>query len=124
MAKFSLLTAMEIFTNPHDLLIVIGQPKENGNYVFEICRGPGHDYKILLNTTPVFTKKEEVVKKIGEILTVIQEACKEELEDKKSVFHPIFGPIDLAKVLNAEIIEHIIKELENKSFINTCEIKV
>ncbi len=47
----TLVTALEIFTHPDDLHIIVTQERGGKRgWGMGICRGPGHDFKVMLST--------------------------------------------------------------------------
>ena len=107
------LTALEIFSNPRDIQITIGQ--EEGKYGLGIFRGPGHDFKPLVSTTDCPLESfEEAVTIIREALEAVCKASRESLG--KTVDEPILGLVDgevvETPVMDKKLIQWIIGELE------------
>ena len=123
----TMLTALEIFTNPHDLEISIGQEKKGiGKYALLICRGPGHNFKLMISSTPFAEKVEDAVLVIKEILEVTVEAVTKEFKERTSVLSQYLNPdgktIDQSKVLNADWINRILEELRTKQVASTYKM--
>jgi hypothetical protein len=66
----SVVTALEIFTNPNDLFIYISQSEENGNYTYCIRRGPQHSFKILLTSGPTKYRMYAIINIEAELLSI------------------------------------------------------
>ncbi|MEX0930500.1 MAG: hypothetical protein WDZ79_02350 [Candidatus Paceibacterota bacterium] len=111
----SLQTALEIFTNPGDLVITLGQEEEGTKFAIGIFRGPGHNFKPMLTSQPFAEKHEDAVEAIREILESIREAMTKYFADRKSIPSRYLNPdgleIDQSKVLNPELIARILDEL-------------
>ena len=122
----SLLTALEIFTNPYDLHIQIGEDKESGKYAICISRGPGHKFKPILTSTPFAETFEDEVKTVGETLEAIRQAAEREFMNTDSFVCRMFNSegkdIDLSKVLNVGLIAKITGELQNDRVAKTYKI--
>ena len=124
----SVSTALEIFTNPSDLEISIGQEKSGGKFAIFISRGPGHDFKILLSSQPFAESTEAAVKAVGEILESIRKAATDTLGDKENPLTQILNPdgqaIDQSKALNPDLIRRILEELRKHKRAGTYEMLV
>lgn len=119
-------TAIEIFTNPGDLEIVIKQIDGKGLFAISICRGPGHRYKLLLTSEPFWETKEAAVLFVGEILQAAATISRAELEDPDSsifrILNPEGGKIDESLILNQDLIDRILNELRINSHASTCNM--
>lgn len=119
----TLSTAIEIFSQPDDLTFLLVQ--KDDKWGLAITRGPGHDFKPLLDGAPVFDDKEAVLEAMGELLEAICSTSDIELNDPSSpvalVLNPEGQPVDDAKVLTAERREWIIRELEANRVAKTYE---
>lgn len=117
MAGLTLITALEIYTNPFDLDIVI---MEN---VMVISRGPGHNFKILLSAEWKFNDKIEVVEDIKSILKTIIDKNKAELSIPNSfvasICNPKNEPLDEATVLTESMLDEIISSLNGTGTAQT-----
>ena len=125
----TMLTALEMFTNPYDLTISIGREKmESGRYALAICRGPGHNFKPMINSQPFTEKLDEVIQEIKKILDTVVQLMTKEFEDKRSIPSQYLNPdgqtLDPSKVLSAELIAQIIEKLETKQIAHTSEMRV
>ena len=120
-------TALQIFSNPTDLLVTIFQHKETKQYGVGIFRGPGHRYMPLL-TQDQFPYKsyDEAVVCAKETLEAIRDGAKKEFENKDSLTASIFNPdgekVDESKVLNDNVISWIIEQLKKKKEADTSEM--
>ena len=90
----SIITAVEIFTNPGDLEFNIGFTigKESGKFSISIFRGPSHNFKPLITSPPFAEKLEDAVEAIKERLEAIQQYMTKELEDPASHLLPYLNP--------------------------------
>ena len=124
----SMSTSLEVFTNPSDLEISIGQEKSGGKYAIFISRGPGHDFKILLSSQPFAESMEAAVKAVGEILESIRQAATNTLGDKENPISQILNSggqeIDQSKALNPDLIQRILEELRKHKRAGTYEMLV
>ena len=113
----SMITALEIFTNPKDLDFQVGKStKVSGKFIFAISRGPGHGFKLLIDTEPVFSSVEEAVKALKHLLEGICQAATAEIKRPGSVAsfvaNPENRPIEEAtNALTQEEIETICRQL-------------
>jgi hypothetical protein len=127
MSGINRLTAIEIFTNPSDLEIVIGQEKSSGKYAIAITRGPGHNFKMMLDSEPFTEKFEEALKAVKTILETVQQSVKKELEDPKSFTAQFLNPdnqaLDQSKALNPDLINRIMDELRQHRVASTYKMK-
>ncbi|MEK7642035.1 MAG: hypothetical protein AAB365_03545 [Patescibacteria group bacterium] len=114
---------MEIFTNPADLDITIGQAREGDKFAIGIFRGPGHRGKPLLTSQPFAVTAEEAVESIRELLEGIRQVMTKEFEDDASVFSRYLNPdhrtVDESKVLSAELIARIVEKLKQDRSAST-----
>lgn len=119
-------TAIEIFTNPGDLEIVIEQIDGKGPFAIGICRGPGHRYRLLLTSKPFWETKEDAVLFVGETLQSAASISRAELEDPESsifrIFNPDGGKIDESLILNQDLIDRILEELRRNNRASTCDM--
>ena len=131
MAGITMSTALEVFTNPYDLFISIGQEKDGGKYVFVIMRGPGHDFKPLISTTPFFGSAEDAVKALELNLNLMSMAARTAFANKKGDMeilllladHGLSGGIDESNVLNPDLIKRIGVELRERRVAKTYEMQ-
>ena len=77
----SMITALEIFTNPGDLEITIGQEKEGAKFAFGIFRGPGHNYKPMLTSQPFTEIREDAIKAVEGVLQTVHEAITKQFKN-------------------------------------------
>mgnify|MGYP001559215374 FL=1 len=122
----SVSTALEIFTNPSDLEISIGQGKGGGKFSIFISRGPGHDFKILISSQPFAESMEAAVVATGEILESIRKVATNTFGDKDNPISQILNPdgqeVEQSKVLNSELIQRILEKLRRHQRAGTYEM--
>ena len=122
----SMLTALEIFTNPHDLEISIGQEKEGAKFAIGIFRGPGHNFKCMLTSQPFAETREDAIKAIEGTLQTVHEAVTREFKNSGSLASQYLNPdgqeINQSKVLNQNLIARILEELRAHGKTSTCKI--
>jgi len=127
MSGISRLTALEIFTNPNDLEIVIGQEKSSGKYAIAIMRGPGHRGKLLIDSEPTIEKFEDALEAVKTILEGIQQFMTKEFEDPKSLVSQFLKSddqiIDNSKTLNPDLINRIMDKLRKRKIASTYKMK-
>ena len=121
------LTALEIFTNPSDLEIIIGQEKSSGKYAIAIMRGPGHNFKMMLDSEPTIEKFEDALEAVKTILEGIQQFMTKEFEDPNSLVSQFLNPdnqaIDQSRALNPDLINRIMDELCRHKVASTYKMK-
>ena len=126
MSGISRLTALEIFTNPNDLEIIIGQEKKSGKYAIAIMRGPGHRGKMLIDSEPSIEKFEDALEAVKTILEGIQQFITKEFEDPKSFISQFLNQdsqaIDQSKALNPDLINRIMDELRKHKIASTYKM--
>ena len=114
MSGISRATALEIFTQPDDLEFSIGC--KDDKWAIMVTRGPGHNFKLLITTEPVFESKDAAIKVVEELLDGICQGYESELTDPSSLAAQFVNPEDRslenANVLTAERREWIIQELK------------
>lgn len=127
MSGISMSTALEIFTNPKDLEIVVSREKNGDKYAFLITRGPGHNFKMILSSNPFTENFEEVLKAIRETLEKIQQKMTEEFEDSKSLVSRYLRssdePLDQSKILSNSLINQIMDNLRENQITSTYTTK-
>jgi hypothetical protein len=127
MSGISRLTALEIFTNPNDLEIVIGQEKSSGKYAIAIMRGPGHNFKMMLDSESSIENFEDAFRAVKETLETIQQAMTKELGDPENLVTQFLNPdsqvIDQSKTLNPDLINRIMDELRRHKVASTYKMK-
>ncbi|MBU4284780.1 hypothetical protein KKF60_01515 [Patescibacteria group bacterium] len=82
----SRLTAWEIAGNHDDIVVDAGGPdKKTGKFVGWITRGPGHNFKPLLNTQPIYDTLEQAKQAMKDLVVKINEFVdNERVNSKKS----------------------------------------
>ncbi|MBP9762365.1 hypothetical protein KBD34_01990 [Patescibacteria group bacterium] len=88
----SLITALEIFTNPDDLYFAVIKDPESGKYGLVIARGPGHDYKPLFDVSCNYETREGVLEMLRTGLSGTREGVIKELGSSSSLVAAIFKP--------------------------------
>ncbi len=127
MAAFRLITALEIYSNPHDLefSIFLGP---DGKYGLLITRGPGHNFKRMISSTPFADTPEKAIEIVENILKISRKAIISEFEDSGSflvrTFHPDLQTVDESKVLSEKLIEQILGDLRQHQVASTYKMNV
>lgn len=128
MSGITRLTALEIFTNPDDLEIVIGKVKNSDKYIIAIMRGPGHNFKMMIDSEPFAGKFEDAIESIKTVLEAVRESITKELGDPETLASQILNPdgqaVDQSKVLSSDLIDKIIDELRQHKVASTYKMKV
>ncbi len=123
MPGITMLTALEIFSNPRDLVVSTGRVE--GKYAIAISRGPGHNFKILIDSQPFAETPEAATKAIHEILGSIREAATKQLGDRESIPSQYLNPsgrrLHQSKVLDADLIDWILNELREGRVARTYQ---
>ncbi|MES3004485.1 MAG: hypothetical protein V4690_00050 [Patescibacteria group bacterium] len=114
-----MLTALEIYTNPHDLHIVIGQEKAGEKFAIGILRGPGHNFKPLITSQPYAETAEQAIEAVEETLRSLQEVMARDFASRTSFASQQLNPdgeeVDQSKVLTIELVDKIVEDLrQNK----------
>jgi len=121
-----MLTALEIFTNPWDLEITIGQKKDGAKFAIGIFRGPGHNFKPILTSQPFAETREDAIRAVEKALQTIHEAVTKEFKNSRSLVYQYLNPdgnvIDQSKVLNPDLITRILEELRVHEKASTCKM--
>ena len=124
----STITALEIFTNPRDLEITIGQDKNSGKFAIGIFRGPGHNFKPILTSQAFAEKLEDAIEATKETLESVRQAMIKNLADPRSLLSQQLNPdgqeIDQSKVLNPDLINQILDELRQRQVASTHKMLV
>jgi hypothetical protein len=127
MSGVSRLEALEIFTNPNDLEVLITEDKKSKKYGVVFCRGPGHNFKLMLDADPYTENFEEILEAVKTTLETVQQGITKELEDPASFTAQFLNPdnqaIDQSKALNPELINQIINELRQHKIASTYKMK-
>lgn len=126
MSGITVVTALEINNHPEDLYIQIGQETEAGMYAFSLSRGRGHNYKLLISTSPFAETIEQVVEEVKKLLSGIHLWATKELENKESLASQICNPggmpVDISKTLNPDLIQRILSELQKNQVADTYKM--
>ena len=126
MSGISRLEALEIFSNPTDLEIIITEDKKSKKYGIAFCRGPGHNFKLMLSADPYTEEFKDVINAARTILEGIYQAMTEELKNPESLIVQFLNPennqLDESKSLNPELIDRIIKELKEHRIASTYKM--
>ena len=122
----SMRTASEIFTNPDDLEIMIGQEREGAKFAIGIFRGPGHNFKPMLESQPFAENIEDAREEVKGPLESRREALTKDFADQKSLLSQYLNPdgleIDQSKVLNPALISRILDELRQHRVASTYKM--
>lgn len=109
MGGISMITALEIFSNPQDLAFSVST---DGLGIF---RGPGHRGKPLITGRVNFKSTKEAAEEVGKILKAIIPIGRKELGNPQSLAGAIFNPegrsLDNAEVLTEEMVDKIVAKL-------------
>jgi len=126
--KMSTSTAMEIFSNPDDLMFTIGQGGEEKGFSFGIFRGPGHDFKPLLISSAFAETRVGALESLEEVLEIALQTMIKLLEEASSIIsrtlNPENRPIDSLGMLNHGLINRILERLKTESSMVTYELFV
>ena len=122
----SMLTALEIFTNPGDLEITVGQDKDGDKFAIGIFRGPSHNYKPMLISQPFAETQGDAIKAVEETLQTIYKVITKEFKNSRSLASEYLNPdkqdINQSKVLNQDLISRILEELRAHRKASTCKM--
>ncbi|OGZ35469.1 MAG: hypothetical protein A2V60_03470 [Candidatus Portnoybacteria bacterium RIFCSPHIGHO2_01_FULL_39_19] len=89
---FCRLTAYEIVGNPNDIVIDYGGPdKKTGKFVGWITRGPGHNFKPLINTQPIFDTPEQAKQAMRNLVKEIKKFVEEDRKDPNNPLKDFFS---------------------------------
>ena len=121
--SLSVITCLEIYTNPKDLEINIVKDTETQKYAFLVCRGPGHNYKAMLTTLPFTSDFDNAIEAVQIILEGALEVGRtfnldDDMPEAKTL-KSFADKIETAEVLNLDIMEKIISELREKTTVCT-----
>ncbi|MEK7500401.1 MAG: hypothetical protein AAB649_07425 [Patescibacteria group bacterium] len=122
MLNISVIAALEIFMNPHDLEFVISE--NGGKFALRITRGPAHSFKVLFLTDLVFPNKTNAVAEVATTLNEILGACTQQLKNPaSSLAQRLLDPggelLDGVTVLTDEMHIRIANELDKQNFSST-----
>jgi hypothetical protein len=119
----TLLTAMEIYTNPADLMVSINE--HQGKHGFLLGRGPGHYGKIMVECTPYFGTRQETIEYVKDLLTTLCSKVSEDLTKPDSLaaqlINPENKPIEELAGLSPSFIEKIVADLAAGKIAKTFE---
>lgn len=104
-------SVLEIYSNPADLQIFVGEDAETKEWGFAITRGPGHNFKPILSSQPFAKTLAEVV---DGVRTLLQNVC---IMVEKETF-----PGDPSTCLTPELINRIGEDLLRNKVANTFEM--
>lgn len=117
----SRMTILEIFTNPCDLVVAIGQ--KDGKFSVFVSRGPGHNYKLMLSAEGIFESRQAAVDSIRQVLEFAAEKGKETLEDRTNpiaqIVNPGGRPVGEMNVLTQSAIDTLIATLATEDEART-----
>lgn len=116
-ADFSLMishpTAMEIFTNPYDLLFKVGT--NSGKWGFTISRGLTGTFKLLIDTSAFADTAEEATTRLHDVLMTLAESCTDHMANENLDGHAATA----SEHLNRELIDRIITVVRTYNQANT-----
>jgi len=117
------LTVLEIFSNPFDLEICVGEAKEKNYFAFVILRGPGHNFKLMLEGMKKADKVEEIISWVEKLLKLTVESSIKMFGEKNNPITQIFNannePLDKSAILTEKLIEQITKDLKETGTAST-----
>lgn len=85
MSGIRVLTALEIYTNPDDLEIVIVKDAQSEKFALGVSRGPGHNFKPLLSSKPFAKDIDSAIDAVRRTLEAIQEFATTALGEETDV---------------------------------------
>lgn len=107
-------TALEIFTNPYDLVFAVSEI--DGKWAILVTRGPESSFKLLLSTESILETKEEAIDGIDKALLYVIEGSAREIADSSTLVGGMLNPeersLSEARVLTQELRQRILNELE------------
>lgn len=128
------ITAFEIYSHPRDLCVVLGQHRENGLWGFTITRGPGHQYKLLIEAKPYADDEEKAIKDVKKALEDVVEWVLKVREDQEGQGGHEGAAVEYSdgsrqivegeEGLNAQTIEWIIEKLRSGGVADTSNMPV
>lgn len=129
MLEISAVTALEINNHPDDLQVSIYNVEEKGisKYGIIVCRGPGHNYKLLVTSIPFASTIAQAVDEVKNLLTGIHLWATETLSDSDSPIAQIVNPsgqVDVSQTLNPDLISRIIDELCKHQVADTSRLLI
>lgn len=79
----NLLTAMEIYGNPNDLVFFVAK-SDKSKFHLCISRGPGHNFKLILTSSEPLNSKKETIDIIEKVLRISLRLCDPNNENNES----------------------------------------
>ena len=125
MSGISASTALEINNHPDDLQVSIFNEKESDKYGIIVSRGPGHDYKLLISTSPFADTIDQAVEEVKNLLNGIHLWATKELRNTESLITQMINPdgqVDVSQALNLDLINRILDELRQHQVASTCQM--
>ena len=120
-----MIDALEIFTHPKDLHILVGKMKDRSGWGMSLCRGPGHDFKPLVSSRKGLPSREKLIKLVRQVLESVVNVGEKELSDDKSLVgrlcNPENVPVEEADVLRQEDVERICESLCSSDEVKTYQ---
>lgn len=114
MGGITMVSALEIFTNPFDLSITVSKD------AVMISRGPGHNFKPIVSGEWKFENQKIAAEEVGKILKSCIKASSDALSDSENIFAKIINPRnedlkdpEKATVLTNEMVDEIVKMLSS-----------
>lgn len=125
MSGISRITALEIFSQPDDLEFVIFE--KGGLFGFLITRGPGHNFKLIISTSPYAADLAQAIRGVDTTLEHVCSYATAEVGNSGSLvaafMNPDNRPVDDANGLSALYRERIIADLTSKRTASTYTYK-
>jgi len=127
----SLISALEIFSNPYDLYFAVGEnPNKLGIWGLAITRGPEHRGKLIV-TGEGYTSKDDAIAIIIKILNICLTKGNDisfgkPKDDIEGIAKMILNPVDrkpeeMRNALTTQMVSQIEKELKSKKeYCETC----
>ncbi|MBP9771890.1 MAG: hypothetical protein KBD16_03130 [Candidatus Pacebacteria bacterium] len=112
----SLVTLLEIFTNPRDLEVVLEQDQKTKEFAVGFFRGPGHNFKPLISTEPGFPTREAAIGTVKRILEAAIQHGGVTLHDPTILLRDEFNPDphepERRHFLSSAAVEAIVEKLK------------
>jgi hypothetical protein len=109
---------LEIFTNPHDLIINLLVNQASGEYRIEISRESSSNFRPLLTSKKFVASEEDAIGNARLILLLVHEEITQKYVNRHRLAFDYFEAdkrtLNQSKVLTLELIEKITMELRGK----------
>ncbi len=128
----TLISALELFSNPYDLEFLVGEntEKKDGTFSLMLTRGPEHNFKVML-TGEGYKSKDDAIDTFKKILDICVEKGEEVFFGKKSstddvgsLLKAVGNPKDCKReeaknALTKPMVEKIISSLKEAKVVST-----